>query len=214
MRVARIRLVVTAGLLLVAAAGVVIALSDDGSPELPPAERVASFAAPPTPATVPDAATREQFVRAFSHPGLHDGRPMVESLDLRHLRRFSLGDPTRFSIVAARSKAGGICFLGSAGAGGCIDSFHDGAGMSVGYRKIGVTKHNVISGFVPDGVAEVSFAMSGGRFTTRVHDNVFRFVVPDQGGVVRSYTLVGDNGSKRVEPFGTLGPQSLLIPQG
>jgi hypothetical protein len=197
-----IGLVLVSGLLVIAAAGVVIALSDNGSPQRPPAEQVASFSAAPTPATLPDAAARQQFVRSFSDPGLHGGPPMVKSLDLRHLRRFSLGDPSDFSIVAARSKTGGICFISSVGTGACIDSFHNGAGMAEGYRKLGAAKHNVITGFVPDGVSEISFTTNAGSFSTPVRHNVFQFVVPDQGPVVESYTLVRADGSKRVEPFG------------
>ena len=52
------------GLLLVVAASVVIALSDSGSPERPPADQVAGFLAASTPATLPDALARRQFVRA------------------------------------------------------------------------------------------------------------------------------------------------------
>ena len=132
---------------------------------------------------------------------------MVRSLDLRHLRRFSLGDPSGFSVVAARSRTGGICFISSVGTGACIDSFHNGAGMAEGNRKVGTAHRNVITGLVPDGVSEVSFATNAGSFSTPVHDNVFRFVVPEQGPVVYSYTLVRRNGSKRVEPFGTFPRQ-------
>lgn len=198
----RTRLVLVSGLLVIAAAGGVIALSDNGSPQRPPAEQVASFSVAPTPATLPDAAARQQFVRSFSDPGAHGGPPMVKSLDLRHLRRFSLGDPSNFSIVAARSKTGGICFISSVGSGACIDSFHNGAGMTEGYRKLGAAKHNVITGFVPDGVSEISFTTNAGSFSTPVRHNVFQFVVPDRGPVVESYTLVRSDGSKRVEPFG------------
>jgi hypothetical protein len=193
------------GLLVIVLAGIVVALSDTGSPDRPPAEQVARFSAAPTPATVPDAAARRELVRAFSDPGLHGGPPMVKSLDLRHLRRFSLRDPSAFSIVAARSRTGGICFVSSVGAGACIDSFHNGAGMSEGVHTVGTEKHNVISGLVPDGVSEISFATNAGSFSTPVRNNVFRFVVPDQGPVIGSYTLIRANGSRRVEPFGMLG---------
>jgi hypothetical protein len=203
----RVGFVLSSGLLVIVAAGIVIALSDSGSPERPPAEQVAGFSAAPTPATLPDAAARQQFIRAWSNPGLHGGPPMVKSLDLRHLRRFSLGDPSGFSVVAARSKTGGICFIGSVGGGGCIDSFDNGAGMAEGSRKVGPAMHNVITGFVPDGVSEISFATNAGSFSAPVRNNVFRFVVPTQGPVVYAYTLVRADGSKRVEPFGTLARQ-------
>ena len=201
----RAGLILGSGLLVIVAAGI-LALSDTGSPDRPPAEQIARFSSPATPATVPDAAVRERFMRAFA--GLPDGPPAVPSLDLTRIRTFSLGGGTGFAVVAAPRKTGGICWIGytgPGGSGGCLDSFHNGAGMTEGVRTVGTKKHNVISGLVPDGVSEISFATNAGSFSTPVRNNVFWFVVPDRGPVVESYTLVRANGSRRIEPFGTLG---------
>jgi hypothetical protein len=182
----------------VAVAGAIAFAVSRGSSDEParsPVAQVASFSVAPSSASLPDAAARQRFVAAFS-----EGRSIIATLDLHRLRSFSLGSADDFSVVAAPAAKGGICYLDSRGRGTCIESFHEGAGMTEGYRRVnGGAKHNVISGLLPDGISKITFATNAGSFSTPVRHNVFQFVVPDQGPVISSYTLAREDGSTRAE---------------
>lgn len=191
---------VIAGLLGVLAAVGAIAVAVERSgrrkPTTPAAE-VASFAAPATRSSAPSAAERQRFITAFSRgPGL------VKTLDLGRIRRFSLGSAGAFSLVAAPTRKGGICYLDSASGGTCFDSLENCSGFTEGYRKVGGSKHNVITGFLPDSVVRITFASGASRASTTVRDNVFQFIVPQRlWGGIHSCTLTRADGSTRTEPI-------------
>jgi hypothetical protein len=199
----RTRAFAIAGLLVVLAIGGGIALerSHDASTASPgfggsAATQIAGFAAAPTASSSPSAAERQRFVTAFS-----EGPSLISTLDLRHVRRFSIGGAAGFSLVAAPTKAGGICYLDSASGGECIATFEKGAGMTEGYRKVGGSKHNVVAGLLPDGVVKIAFASGAAEASTPVHDNVFQFVVPPKlFGGIDSYTVTRADGSTQRWP--------------
>jgi hypothetical protein len=193
-----LRAIVIAGLLGILAIGGAIAFGRSGgtTPHSGKAE-IAAFAAAPTASSVPSAAEKQRFVTVFSR-----GPSLIATLDLAHLRRFSLGGAGAFSVVAAPRKKGGLCYLDSASGGACIDTFDKGAGMTEGYRKVGGAKHNVITGLVPDGFVSIAFRSGAATAATQVHDNVFQFVVPPSlYGGIDSYTLTRADGSTHSEPI-------------
>lgn len=200
------------GAIVVICAGAVLVISrsggDSAAARRSPADRIASFSAAATISSLPKADERKGFVEAFSH-----GRSTIRTLDLDHLRRFALGDPDEFSLVAAPDAKGGVCYLDSTSGGTCLDSFHDGAGMTLSFRKVNGVKHHVITGLVPDGVSKLIFDSARARHAVAVHDNLFQFVIPTSDrSRFDSYTLVADDGSSTTErwpvPFPNATPRT------
>ena len=188
-----------AGLLVVLAFGGGIALerSHEASTAAPgfggsAVAQIAGFAAAPTASSRPSAAERRRFLTAFS-----EGRSMLSTLDLRHVRRFSIGGAAGFSLVAAPTKTGGVCYLDSASGGTCIARFEKGSGMTEGYRKVGGSKYNVITGLLPDGVVKITFASGAAEASTPVHDNVFQFLVTTEA--LRRHRLVHAHARRRID---------------
>ena len=183
------------GVVVIAGAIAVTVEQSRGTSHRTPAAEIASFAAAPTGSSAPSAVERRRFVTAFSH-----GPSLVATLDLGHVRRFSIGGVAGFSLVAAPTKTGGVCYLDSASGGTCIARFEKGSGFTEGYRKVGGAKHNVIAGLLPDDVVEIMFASGTAKAATAVHDNVFQFVVPPSlFGGIHSYTLTRSDGSTHTE---------------
>ena len=194
-----LRAIAIAGLLGVLAIAGAVAFEHRRGTTTPksPAEQIAVFAAAPTASSLPSAAEKQRFVTAFSH-----GPSLVATLDIAHVRRFSLGGAGGFSLVAAPTKKGGICYLDSASGGVCTDTFAMGPAMTEGYRKVRGAKHNVITGLVPDGYVKIAFASGAASAATLVHDNVFQFVVPPSlYGGIDSFTLTRADGSTHGEPI-------------
>jgi hypothetical protein len=196
-----LRAIVIGGLLGILAIGGAIAFDRSGgtTPQAGKAE-IAAFAAAPTASSVPSAEEKQRFVTVFSR-----GPSLIATLDLAHLRRFSLGGAGVFTVVAAPRKKGGLCYLDSASGGVCIDTFAKGidcAGMTEGYRKVRGAKHNVITGLVPDGFVSIAFRSGAATAATQVHDNVFQFVVPPSlYGGIDSCTLTRADGSTHSDPI-------------
>ena len=163
------------------------------------AEVVAAFSRPQT-----DAARRVSdaqaalFTQVFTRNIPQSSLITINAPDPARLRRFQLGDASRFEVTAAPTASGGICYLDSLSGGGCFDSFTHGAGMIMSFGR---THHLAITGMVPDGVVELSVrTKTGATFVTKAVNNVYRLDVPRgiSPSEIRQYVMTYVNGTKYV----------------
>lgn len=166
------------------------------------AGQIASFATSPAAGAVVDSETGGTFADRFASRS---------GLDQSKLRRFALGDRSGFSIVAAPTATGGICYVNSLAAGSCIDSFARGAGLMILSGEVFKLDHVIVAGLVPDGTVQVTVNTRTGSYSGVVRNNVYRIDLPAKAATadVTSYATTAADGSVRTE---TLGPISTTAP--
>jgi hypothetical protein len=195
-RVAKVIVVLTA----LAACAAVLAAGYSSAPAAADpgaAAEIAKFADPTV--APPDSATLKPFIGVFSR-----SERIIDDIDLTRARAFSSTGDAPFSLVAAPTKDGGICYRDSLDGAECFATFAAGLiGMTTSYGPIFGLDHYVASGLVPDGIVAVSLNTATAAYSTRVDDNVFRIDLPQKVHLaeVSTYTLTHADGSVDVEPM-------------
>jgi hypothetical protein len=194
----RTNLVVTVCLFAALGAGA----ANAAAPTPTPVSQIRTFSLPASSSSRVAPAARKDFAHSWNRKGAN-GRSVLSTLDLTRIRQFAIR-PGGFSVVAAPTKQGGLCFLDSLLGGACVSSFTRGAGMIEGFPQVGGSARTRIRGIVPDGVSAVRFRSKAGQlYRSAVHHNVFEFVAPASlNGGISSFAYIANGKAGAEQPFG------------